>query len=143
MDILLYICSTFSEHLFLRTPLDRCFCVFFFAARKRVNLVVIFNKGKEETFAVSLQNRKTCVCIKYLPLARPRMLIAINFIFLNPSIANSQFFQEIKGYCQGTIIFEVIFREEYFEGGGGGNFFSGKLSSGAIMWGKIIWGQLS
>ena len=71
------------------------------------------------------------------------MLIAINFIFLNPSIANSQFFQEIKGYCQGTIIFEVIFREEYFEGGGGGNFFSGKLSSGAIMWGKIIWGQLS
>ena len=137
MDILLYICSTFSEHLFLRTPLDRCFCVFFFAARKRVNLVVIFNKGKEETFAVSLQNRKTCVCIKYLPLARPRMLIAINFIFLNPSIANSQFFQEIKGYCQGTIIFEVIFREEYFEGGGGAIFFRGNYPRGQLCGGKL------
>ena len=41
-----------------------------------------FDKGKEETFAVSLQNRKSCVCIKYLTLARPRKLIAENFTFL-------------------------------------------------------------
>ena len=40
--------------------------IFFFAGRKCVDLVVIFNKGREETFAVSLQYRKSCVCIKYL-----------------------------------------------------------------------------
>ena len=31
-----------------------------------VDLVVIFNKGREETFAVFLQNRKSCVYIRYL-----------------------------------------------------------------------------
>ena len=40
-----------------------------------VDLVVIFSKGKEETFMVSLQNCKSCVCIKYLTLVRPRKLI--------------------------------------------------------------------
>ena len=28
MGFLLYICCLFSEHLFLRTPLDDCFCIF-------------------------------------------------------------------------------------------------------------------
>ena len=46
-----------------------------------VDLVIIFNKGREQTFEVSLQNRKTCVCIKYLILVRPRKSIAVNFIF--------------------------------------------------------------
>ena len=36
----------------------------------------------KETFAVSLQNRKSCVCVKYLILVRPRKLIAVNFTFL-------------------------------------------------------------
>ena len=40
-----------------------------------VDLVVIFNKGREETFMASLQNCKSCVCIKYLTLVRPRKLI--------------------------------------------------------------------
>ena len=40
-----------------------------------VELVVIFNKGWEETFMVSLQNCRSCVCIKYLTLVRPRKLI--------------------------------------------------------------------
>ena len=63
------------------------------------------------------------VCMKYLTLARPRKLIAMNFTFLysiknahNSSIAKklfiSQFSEQIKGYCQGSIIFEVIFWEE-------------------------------
>ena len=65
------------------------------------------------------------------------MLIAINFIFLNPSIANSQFFQEIKGYCQGTIIFEVIFREEYFEGGGGAIFFRANYPKEQLPGGQL------
>ena len=56
--------------------------IFFFAGRKCVDLVVIFNKGREETFAVSLQNRKTYVCMKYLTLVRPRKLTAVNFTFL-------------------------------------------------------------
>ena len=64
------------QHIF-RTPFpktsqDCCFCVFFFAGRKCIDLVV---KGREETFAVS------CVYIKYLTLARPRKLIAMNFTF--------------------------------------------------------------
>ena len=49
--------------------------IYFFAGWKRVDLVVTFNKGREETFAVSLQNRKSCVCIKYLTLVRPQKLI--------------------------------------------------------------------
>ena len=81
--------------------------IFLFAGRKCVDLVVIFNKGREEHFAVSLQNRKDCVCIKYLILVRPRKLIAVNFTLLysiqnvhNSSIAKklfiSQFFEQIK-----------------------------------------------
>ena len=36
--------------------------------RKCVDLKAIYTKGREETFAVSLQNRKGCVCLKYLTL---------------------------------------------------------------------------
>ena len=49
--------------------------IFFFAGRKCVDLVVIFNKGREETSVVFLNNCKSCVCIKYLTLVRPRKLI--------------------------------------------------------------------
>ena len=49
--------------------------------RDCIDLVVIFNKRREETFAVSLQNRKSYVCIKYSTLVRPRKLIAMNFTF--------------------------------------------------------------
>ena len=77
--------------------------IFFFAGGKCVDLVVIFNKRRKETSAVSLQNGGSCVCIKYLTLVWPRKLIAINFTFLysiknvhNSSIAkklsSSQFF---------------------------------------------------
>ena len=55
--------------------------IFFLAGRKCVDLVVIFNKERKETFAVSFQNRKSCVCIKYLTLAQTRKLIAMNFTF--------------------------------------------------------------
>ena len=54
----------------------------FFTGRKCVDMVVTFNKGREKTFAVSLQNRKSCICIKYLTLVRPRKLIPVNFEFL-------------------------------------------------------------
>ena len=40
-----------------------------------------FNIGSEENFAVPLQNRKICVCIKFLTLVRLRKLIAVNFTF--------------------------------------------------------------
>ena len=56
--------------------------IFFIARRKCVDLVVIFHQGRDETFAVSLQNRKSCFCIKYLTLVRPRKLIVVNFTFL-------------------------------------------------------------
>ena len=56
--------------------------IFFFTERKCVDLVVIFNKGREETFAIFLQNGKSCVCIKYLTLVLPRKLIPVNFAFL-------------------------------------------------------------
>ena len=39
-----------------------------FPGRKNVDLVLTFNKEREETFTVSLQNRKSCVCLKYLTL---------------------------------------------------------------------------
>ena len=54
----------------------------FFTGRKCVDIVVTFNKGREKTFAVSLQNRKSCICIIYLILVRPRKLIPVNFEFL-------------------------------------------------------------
>ena len=53
--------------------------IFFFTGRKCVNLVVIFNKGREETSVVSLQNCKSCVCIKYFTLKRQLKLTAINY----------------------------------------------------------------
>ena len=55
--------------------------IFFFVRRKCVALVVILDREREETFAVSLKNRKSCVCIKYSILVRPRNLIAMNFTF--------------------------------------------------------------
>ena len=57
-----------------------------------VDLVVIFNKGREETFAVSLWNCKSCVCIKYLTLVQPRRLIAMNFTFFIHNLKCTQFF---------------------------------------------------
>ena len=42
------------------------------------DLAVTLDKGREETFAVSLQNRKSCIFIKYLTLFRPR---PVNFVF--------------------------------------------------------------
>ena len=54
----------------------------FFTGRKCVDMVVTFNKGREKTFAVSLQNRKSCICIIYLTLVQPRKLIPVNFEFL-------------------------------------------------------------
>ena len=74
---------------------------------KMCYLVVIFNKRRKETSAVSLQNGGSCVYIKYLTLVWPRKLIAMNFTFLysiknvhNSSIAkklsSSQFFEQIK-----------------------------------------------
>ena len=50
---------------------------------KCVDLGVVFNKGREETLAVSLQNRKPCVCIKYLTLVRQQKLIAVFFLILD------------------------------------------------------------
>ena len=47
-----------------------------------VDLVAVFNKKMEETFAEPLQNRKSCVYIKYLTLFRPRRLISAGFAFL-------------------------------------------------------------
>ena len=46
------------------------------------DLVVILNKATEETFAASLQNRKSCACIKRLALVEPPNLFAVNFTFL-------------------------------------------------------------
>ena len=56
--------------------------IFFFAGLKLGDLVAVFNKGRGETFAVSWQNRKSCVCIKYLTLVRRRKLTPVNFSFL-------------------------------------------------------------
>ena len=46
------------------------------------DLVVILNKAREETFAASLQNRKSCACIKHVALVGPPNLFAVNFTFL-------------------------------------------------------------
>ena len=60
-----------------------------------VDLVDILNKGREKT----LQNRKSCVCIKYLTLVRLQKLIPVNFAVLywmknaqNSSIAKNYSF---------------------------------------------------
>ena len=64
-DLLFFICLKFNpQYWYLLLRRGRC-----------VDLVVIFNKGREETFIVSLQDCKSCVCIKYLTLVRPRKLI--------------------------------------------------------------------
>ena len=71
-NFLYFICLKFD-------PQDR---YFLFAGRKCVHLAVLFNERREETFAVSLQNRKSCVYINYLPLFRPQKLISVNFALL-------------------------------------------------------------
>ena len=69
-------------HLFVSSTFHRV-GISFFAVRKCVDLVVIFNKGRGVTFAVFLQNcKKLCLHKKYLTLVRPRELITINFTFL-------------------------------------------------------------
>ena len=75
-------CKVLRPFAFYLFEVQSTVLVSFFAGRKCVDLVVIFNKGREETFAVSLQNSKTCVCIKYLTLVRPPKLIAVNFTLL-------------------------------------------------------------
>ena len=79
--------------------------------RKCVDLVVIFNKGREETFAVFLQKRKSCVCIRYLTLVRPRKLIPVNFAqnsFIAKKLFISQFFKQIK-LCHCLLLFKKHF----------------------------------
>ena len=56
--------------------------IFFFAGRKCFDLVITSNKERQETFAIYLQNRKSCVCIKHLALVQPLKLIAVKFTFL-------------------------------------------------------------
>ena len=75
--------------------------IFFFAERKCVDLVVIFKKGSEETFAVSLQIHKTCLWIKYLTLVRPGKLIAVNFTF---------FFTRCKMHITSVLLKNYSFR---------------------------------
>ena len=71
-DLLYFTCLKFNpQHWYLLLRRRKC-----------VDIVVIFNKGKEETFAVFLQNRKSCVYIKHLTLVQPRKLIPVNFAFL-------------------------------------------------------------
>ena len=107
--LLLY--SHFLKSLCLQLAnfLQQIFCILYvwssvhnigislFAGRKCVDLVVVFNKGREETFAVFLQNCKSWVCIKYLTLFRPLHSMENAF---NSSIAIklfiSQFFTKIK-----------------------------------------------
>ena len=90
--------------------------IFFFAGRKCVDLVVIFNKGREETFTVFLQNRKSYVSIKYLTLLRPRKLIPVNFAFYTrckmhrtPALPKNysfhNFFKQIK-LCLCLLLFK-------------------------------------
>ena len=96
-DFLCLICLKFNPHI----------SIFFFAGRNYVDLAFVFNKGREETFAVSSKYCESCVRIKYLTLAGPRKLISVNFALLysmwnahNCSIAKklftSQFFKQMK-----------------------------------------------
>ena len=70
-DFLYFICLKFSPQYWYLPLCKEKMCWF-----------GVFNKKREETFAVSLQNRKSCVCIKYLTLFRPRKLISVSFAFL-------------------------------------------------------------
>ena len=63
----------------------------------RIKLLIQQLFLREETFAVFLQNRKSCICIKYLTLVRPQKLIAMNFTFLY-SIYNGQNSSIAKNY---------------------------------------------
>ena len=70
--LLYFICLKFNpQYLYL-----------FLGREKIVDLVVIFNEGKEETYAVFLQNRRSSVCMNYLTLVRQRKLILVNFAIL-------------------------------------------------------------
>ena len=66
------------------------------------------------------KNHKSCVCIKYLTLVRPRKLIPVNFAFIcsiqnaqNSSIAKklfiSQFFKQIK-----LCLYLLLFKKKVF-----------------------------
>ena len=65
-DLLCFICLNWSTIQSI---------AIFFAGRNCVDLVVVFNKRREETLLVSLQNRNSCVCRKYL------ILIPVNSCF--------------------------------------------------------------
>ena len=70
-DLLCFICFKFSPQ----------YWYFFLCREKMCWFSRYFNIGSEENFAVPLQNRKICVCIKSLTLVRLRKLIAMNFTF--------------------------------------------------------------
>ena len=53
----------------------------FSQGEKCVDLVIIFNKRRKVAFAVSLQNRKTCVCIKYLKFGSTTTVNCREFYF--------------------------------------------------------------
>ena len=67
----------------------------YFIGLKFYQQLFLTREGKK-LFAVSLQNRKSCVCIKYLTLVWPRKLIAVNFTSIAKKLFISQFFKQIK-----------------------------------------------
>ena len=79
----------FANFLLFTRCLDVTFSDFLCSICLRLNpqywyvadLVVILNKAREETFAASLQNRKSCACIKLLALVGPPNLFAFICFF--------------------------------------------------------------
>ena len=79
---LLFRCKVLSPFVFYLFEIQSTVLASSFFAGRRGVYLVIFNKGRKESFAGTLQNCKTCVWIKYLTLIRPRKLIAMNFALL-------------------------------------------------------------
>ena len=93
----------------------------FFAWRKFVDLAVISNKGREETFALSLQDRKSFAYMKYLALVWPLKLIAVSFTFLyskwiahNSSIAKKLFVLQNFQTGQSSHLFVSFSKTNFF-----------------------------
>ena len=51
MSVLLYICCIFSEHLFLRIPLDSCFCHWYMSVGSLTASVYFFRKEGKDFFS--------------------------------------------------------------------------------------------
>ena len=62
--------------------------IFFIARRKCIDLVVVSNKGRGETSALSLRSHKRYGCIKYLTLGQQAELMALNFTMFLYSVQN-------------------------------------------------------